>query len=127
MRAFKVFRSNLTSVWYRHSIISIHNYPDHKFISHHWELNKPNTFEKLYASLSIKRAIYWVLSAISEYRNDFPDLIICEVDVQDIIRIKKGDIVCHTITPIRIIPTQEYFNRIPTTDRFFTQIVRSIR
>lgn len=122
MRCFKVFRSDFTSVWNQPTFF--YHIRDTTHIK--WKLHIPNTHSTLHAALSLKRVVYWAGAAIEEYCDPYPNLIICEVEARDILKIKNGNVVCKTITPVRIVPPSEYIDRISTDYRFYDQLIKSL-
>lgn len=124
VKAYKVFRSDFTSVWNQPTIIS----PDHMkdAVRIKWELNKKNTHTKLYASHTLEEAVSWLISANLDYV--LPKLMICEVDCEGLMSNPLDtQLKCNTITPIKIIPVSEYIHLILKEHSFYTRIIDSIK
>ena len=123
MKAYKVFRSDFTSVWNQPSRI----YPDHhkNAVRIKWELGKKNTHIKLFAVLTLEEAVSWLIYANIEYTS--PKLMICEVEGEGLhYNSSDNQLKFNGITPIKIIPVSEYIHLIPTTHGFYNQIIKSI-
>ena len=121
MKAYKIFRSDFTSVWNQPSRL----YPHHYEVKYRWKLGKKNTHSKLYAASTLEETISWLVSANIEFIS--PKLMICEVEGEGLQNNSLDDqLKFNSITPQKIIPVSEYIHLIPKKHSLYTQIIESV-